>query len=68
MKLDRALVDAQVGGDLLVQFALHHVGEYFQFSFAERIESCSQFTLPGSRFAFAGVAREGTDLPNVVYR
>lgn len=45
MQFHGSLVDTEIGGNLLVQFALHHMGEYFQFSFAERIESCSEFTL-----------------------
>jgi hypothetical protein len=49
-----ALVDAESGGDLLVQPALHDMAEHFEFPFAERVEARAQLTLPGALIASEG--------------
>jgi hypothetical protein len=42
MKLHRALVDAEVGGNLLVEFALEHVPEHLALTIGQRFERLAQ--------------------------
>ena len=60
MEFYRALVDAEVVGDLLVQPSPHDVLEHLKFAWRERGERRTQRFQPGTFGALACIARERT--------
>ena len=58
MQLHRALVDAKIVGDLLIQFPLHNVAENLALALAERLETCSQRLFSDARLTFARITRQ----------
>ena len=55
--LDRALIDAEVAGDLLVQLSAEDVGEDFAVARGERVERGAQLVQAGALGTFAGVGQ-----------
>jgi hypothetical protein len=60
MQFHSSLVDAKIGGDLLIEPALDDMGEYLEFPFAESIKLRAQLILPGTGLAFARIPSKGT--------
>jgi len=58
VQFHRAFVDAEIVCDLFVEAALNHMGEHFQFAFAQGIEPRAQMVSLGARLTFARRTRQ----------
>ena len=59
MKLDRPLVDTELGGDLLVQPSTHDMSKHLALSSRENIQAGAQVLQPSEFFTLSGIAGEG---------